>query len=146
MTRSRVWVIALAMAAAVSGVAAQDNFRTVDIGVYSGVQDSREAVIRTPAAWRALWAEHVSTRTPPPPAPSIDFSRLMVIAVFMGTRPTGGYRIEVRNVTMSHGELVVSVRRTEPPRGSIVAQVLTQPYHIIVLPRTNAPVRFVPVR
>jgi hypothetical protein len=35
------------------------------------------------------------------------------------------------------------VRETSPPKGSIVLQVITQPFHIVVIPKVDAKVKFV---
>jgi hypothetical protein len=60
-----------------------------------------------------------------------DKSGYIYIAVFMGEKPTGGYSIEVTDVSDSEGRTGVLVKEIEPNKGDIVTQVLTQPYTII---------------
>jgi hypothetical protein len=68
----------------------------------------------------------------------------MVLAVFMGEQPTGGYRIEVAGVKTGERELVVQVRSAKPPPGAITTEVLTQPFFLAAVPRSNLVVKFVP--
>lgn len=60
-----------------------------------------------------------------------DKTGYIYIAVFMGEKPTGGYSIEVTDVSDSEGRTGVLVKEVEPKKVDIVTQVLTQPYTII---------------
>ena len=120
-------------------------FGTVDQGIRSGIRDARQAVVRDPGTWGALWAEHVKGRVPEPPLPLVDFSREMVLAYFLGEKPTSGYAVEIREIALSAGRVLVHVAVTAPPPGAPVLQVLTQPFHIVRAPRSELPVEFIPV-
>lgn len=112
-------------------------FSTVDRGVTSGIKEAGFFVLKTEEEWRAFWRRHASS-TPP----VLDFSREMVIAAFMGEQRTGGFSIEIQKVEDKGGLLKVLVQKTLPAPESPVLQVLTQPYHIIRLAKTDLPVRF----
>ncbi len=112
--------------------------RTIAKGAQSNVDAPRQAVARTPAEWTALWRTHEYDK----PAPAVDFSREMVVAVFMGSRPTGGYSVEIVSATESGGSLVVSYREQSPPRGALTTQVLTAPFHMAAVPKFTGDVRF----
>jgi hypothetical protein len=112
--------------------------RQLDRGDQTFVEDPRQVVARTPAEWSALWQQHAPDRE----RPEVDFSREMVVAVFMGTRTTGGHSIQVVSAREVPGAFVVGYRERSPERGSITAQVITTPYHIVAVPRSDAPVRF----
>ncbi len=120
-------------------------FETLDQGVQSGIRHARKLVIRDGETWAALWREHVAERVPQPPLPQVDFTRDMVIAFFLGEKPTAGYAATIKEIRASLDKLLVRVEVTSPPPGSFVAQVLTQPYHIVKLPRSDLPVEFVVV-
>ena len=62
--------------------------RTIDKGTESNVDDAKTVVVRDAAAWKKLWQGHAPDRA----LPAVDFSREMVVAVFMGSRPTSGLR------------------------------------------------------
>jgi hypothetical protein len=94
--------------------------------------------VRTAAEWNALWRQHSPDREQPP----VDFGREMVVAVFMGSRPTAGFNVEVVSAQVEEGVLVVRIRETRPPGDRVLAQVITSPYHLVAVPRHNGDVRF----
>jgi hypothetical protein len=114
------------------------SFTTIQQGPLSGVDAERHVVVRTEAEWNALWREHQANRE----EPRVDFSRSMVIALFMGSRPTAGYTIQVTRVEPSDHGITVFYRQAAPDPGAMVAQVLTAPFHIIQLDRAPGDVRF----
>ena len=107
------------------------SFQTVAKGSRSGVREPLQIVIRSQAEWDALWKRHVSIETNPSPPRAIDFNKEIVIGVFLGEKPTGGYDMEIIRAEQTAGALVIHYREKNPPPGAIVIQVLTQPFHII---------------
>lgn len=113
------------------------SFQTVVKGSRSGVREPLQIVIRSQAEWDALWKRHVSIETNPPPPPAIDFNKQIVIGVFLGEKPTGGYDVEIIRAEQTDGALVIHYREKNPPPGGIVIQALTQPFHIIRVARDD---------
>ncbi len=111
---------------------------TVAQGASSGVEEPRQVVVRSPAEWDTLWKSHAG----PQPAPAVDFSMNMVAAVFLGERPTAGYRVVIVGTRRENDALVIEYIERPPGAGALVAQVLTSPFHIVKLPRFNGPIRF----
>jgi hypothetical protein len=114
------------------------SFQTVVKGARSGVRDPLQIVIRSQAEWDALWKRHVSIETNPPPPPAIDFNKQIVIGVFLGEKPTGGYDVEIIRTEQSDSALVIHYREKSPLPGSIVIQAVTQPFHIIQVVRDDS--------
>ena len=112
--------------------------RTIDKGVNSNVDAARQAVARTETEWSALWKAHDPNR----PMPKVDVSKEMVVAVFLGSRPTAGFAVEIASAEVRNGALVVRYRETKPAPGTITAQILTSPYHIAAVPKHDGDVRF----
>jgi len=112
--------------------------RTLDKGAMSNVDDHLQTSARTAAEWTALWKKHNYDK----PAPAVDWSKEMVVAVFMGSRPTAGFAVEIASVAERDGKLVVAYRETAPKAGAVSAQVLTAPYHIAAVPKSSLPVAF----
>jgi uncharacterized membrane protein len=67
----------------------------------------------------------------------------MVAAVFAGERPTPGFEIEVTGTARDGQALTVAVTERSPAPGTIAAQVLVSPFHIVRVPRYDGEVRFV---
>jgi hypothetical protein len=107
------------------------SFQTVVKGSRSGIREPLQIVVRSQTEWDTLWKRHVSTETNPPPPPAIDFNKQIIIGVFLGEKPTGGYDVEIIRAEQTNGTLVIHYREKNPPPGGIVIQSLTQPFHII---------------
>jgi hypothetical protein len=112
--------------------------RVLDRGDQSNVDDARQAVARTAAEWAVLWRQH----SPDRPAPIVDFARDMIAGVFLGSRPSAGFAVDIVSARDAHGALVVQYRETSPPPGAVTAQVITSAYCIVALPRRDGNVRF----
>ena len=106
-------------------------FQTVAKGFRSGVIEATQIVVRTQAEWNTLWQKHSSIEPKPSQAPVIDFSKELVIGVFLGQKPTGGYDVEIVSVEPNDGTLMVSFREKSPQPGAILTQAFTQPFHIV---------------
>lgn len=107
-------------------------------GEFSGVSEARQVVARTPAEWDAVWKAHAPGQT----APAVNLSTEMVAAIFLGTRPTGGYRVEITATRQDGDTLVIEYTERQPGAGDIVTQVQTSPFHLARVPRHAGPVRF----
>jgi hypothetical protein len=119
-------------------LAADPALTTIARGPASAVDEAREATALTEVDWEALWTAHAGRA----PLPEVDFSTEMVVAVFLGTRPTGGFGVEIIGAHTENGALVVEYVERRPGRGGFVAQVLTTPFHIVKVPRHEGAVRF----
>jgi hypothetical protein len=104
----------------------------------SGIDRAEQAVARSPSEWEALWRRHAPGRT----APAVDFSRNMVVAVFLGSRPSGGYAAQITSTRLENNVLVVSWAERAPAPGQMAAQVMTAPSHIATVPQHSGQVRF----
>jgi len=106
-------------------------------GNYGGSDEASEIVIMTPGEWKRLlaWIEEE-----PPVSLRFDDSIDMAVAIFLGNRPTGGYRIVLLSVKEEAGVYVVNYMESEP--GGFVTQALTTPYMITLLPKTDMKVTF----
>ena len=112
-------------------------------GDSSGITEYREVIIKDSASWKKLWAEHQSNMGNPPPAPAVDFNKYMIVGIFLGDRGSSGYSARITDMKEAGKELVVSYRETRPSSSGMQLAVMTQPYHLKAIPRTNRPVRFV---
>ena len=112
-------------------------FVTLAQGAISNVEEFRGVAIRSAAEWRALWTEHGGGDLP-----AVDFAQSMVVAVFLGSRSTAGYTVEISAIREEAGRTVVEFVERQPPRDGLVAQMLTSPFHIVRLTKTSGVVEF----
>lgn len=104
----------------------------------SGVGVARQAVARTHDEWSALWRQHAGGK----PLPKVDFSTRTVVAVFLGSRPSAGYGVEITRTRLDGKTLIVEWREIAPGRDSLVAQVITSPAVLAAIPRFDGEIRF----
>jgi hypothetical protein len=105
----------------------------------SNAEELRTAVAWTPGEWAALWRAHAGLLKP---APVVDLTKRTVVAVFLGTRPTAGYTVEIVGTKQEGKTLVVEWRETRPKEGLLLAQVLTSPAVIASIPKFSGDVGF----
>lgn len=116
-------------------------FTSVQKGTHSGVTERKAVLLTDEAGWQANWQQLSATVVPAPPAPAMDFSQQSVLAVYMGEKKSGGYAIEITGVELSDGTLKVTVKETRPGPGTMVTMALTQPYHMVRIPKVPAGTR-----
>jgi len=129
----------------------QENFLDRDAtrsdysGFASNINKPEELIIRTKEELESLLTR-MGPQVPDSLFSSLDFSKRMIAAVFMGYQPTAGYRIRIIGEEFRDEPegrtLIITIQSTTPPKGAMVAQMLTQPYHLKSLPVFQGPVRF----
>ena len=108
------------------------EFQTIAEGTASEWTSFGYYVIDNQENWMNLWNS----------APEVNFSESIVIAVFMGEKATCGFKIEINSIKLRNNTLVVQVEQTFPGSHCFVCQILTQPYHIIKIDRTELQIDF----
>src|SRR5688572_26162398 len=124
-----------------SAQAPPPSFTSIAKGDVSGQQTAKQVTVRTPAEWKALWKDHAPTEK----MPSVDFARNMVVGIFLGSKPSAGHEVEIVGVRMQEKDLIVEYVQKQPGRGTMAAQILTEPYHLVAVPAHAGTVRFIHV-
>lgn len=70
------------------------------------------------------------------PIGDVDFERYIVITAMQGPKNTGGYAISIMHASQAGTEVRVEVDVVEPEPGSMTAQILTSPYHLVLAERS----------
>jgi hypothetical protein len=114
------------------------SFKSLDLSTRSGIQLAQALTIRDADSFSALWSAHANGGA----LPLVDFSRSMVIGVFMGSRPNGCYSTSIDSV--ERGGDAITVRHTDAAPGANVMCTLamTAPAHLVVVERSELPDRF----
>jgi hypothetical protein len=131
--------------------------KTLARGLQSGLHRARQQVISSAAAWQKLWAEYSSglpKSATDVHAPAIDWTRQAAIIIALGDRKDRS-AIQIMAVEARRDAVVVrykiSAPKTKKADGKTddkaAAKVLvSQPHHIIVIPKPSHPVRFVEIK
>ena len=127
------------LAASLAGSAlAPVPFTNISQSEQSGIEEARQVVVRTPQEWKALWKEHA----PGQPMPAVDFTKSMVIGVFLGSRSTSGYRVTITGIDSEAASVAVTYREERPGARDILAQMITFPHHLVRVERVAGKVKF----
>ena len=149
VTAALVWMI-LGLAACTVNESSGDGsvpigpsvpFSVIAAGGSSGIASERLQVLRDESSFSALWASHDLTLGPANTEPSVDFGQEMVIAVFLGAKPSSGYSIDISKIEDGPNNIAVTVS-IGISRCLPVAQVITQPYMIVKTARSSKIVTF----
>ena len=124
-----------------NGSAQTTGFTTVAKGNSSELQLANQVTVRTAAEWKALWKDHAPTEK----MPAVDFATHMVVGIFLGTKPSAGHEVEIVGVRPEGKDLIVEYVQKQPAPGTMTAQILTEPFHLVAVPKHTGTVRFMQV-
>ena len=112
-------------------------FTNVAQGTSSQVDEPRKVIVRSADEFQALWKAHSTA-----PLPKVDFSKSIVVGVFLGMRPTAGYTVGIQAVRRTEAGAVVEYIEGVPDKSRMVAQMLTSPFHLVSIPNDVKTVEF----
>lgn len=119
---------------------------------YGGLAQPEHRVVESREDWEELWRE-LEPRTSrkqgqnsPNPLPEIDFQRSVLIIAAMGTRPNGGYSVEISSIVESSYRIVVTVSERLAGAKCPTTQAITHPIAIVTTAQTQKSFEFEFVR
>lgn len=110
-------------------------------GAYGGAVETGERVASDIAVWTELWGR-VSRETTPP----VDFAKDKVAAVFVGARPTSGFRARLISIEAEPTRYVLRWFEEGPGPDETVAEGATAPFLLVTVPKDDRAVRWEKVR
>ena len=116
-------------------------FTTISKGEQSAVTESESVVISDVGTWEDTWDTLKAHLVNPPAAPDVDFDQYVLLAHFMGQKPSSGYDVEFTEV-LEGDKISAIAKEISPGSGCIVLHVITAPYHVIQIPKTDKEVQF----
>jgi hypothetical protein len=102
--------------------------------------EAKNAVVKSAEEWRALC--NTNSAGLAAPAASIDWSKQMLITVSLGSRPSGGYSVEIDRVTQQGSLWIVHAHESRPAEGSMQTQMITSPFDCVSTPRFEGRIVF----
>lgn len=111
----------------------------------TGVKTAQNVVIKDAAAFAKLWESVVTSTNGAPQMPTVDFSRQMVLGVFLGANQLScGSTMGISRVTTQDGSIVVDYE-IRTPEGPIRCMAIMDaaPMDLVTVERSDAPVQFV---
>ncbi|MCL4416925.1 MAG: protease complex subunit PrcB family protein [Actinobacteria bacterium] len=114
---------------------------TISKGKYSQQAEKEYFVIKDTESFNQLLAK-ISNGDSEITNKDVDFSKEMVVGVFLGEKPTGGYTVEISDVLKQDKYIEFLIKINEPNPGEIVTEAITSPYHIIKLKKSDMEIVF----
>lgn len=108
-------------------------------GVHSGSALQSNLVITNQTDWLQLMNSLTSANTSNFTETNIDFNNFQLLVSIDGTRPNTGYSIDISNVIENTTNITATVSILNSGNGFTV---LTQPFHIVKIPKSSKPVVF----
>jgi len=106
-------------------------------GEHSAIEVAGTEVLRSREEWLAWWSRHQAGGVAQNEPPEVDWSRDVAVAVTLGTRPTLGYGVELESARREGDVVHVLFRERTPDPGMLQGQVVTHPFLVVVLPRSE---------
>jgi len=66
---------------------------------------------------------------------------MLIVTVYRGEMPTSGYGIVVQSVTTAGDQVKIVAQSIDPASDQMVNQVTSYPYHIILIPKGQLPMK-----
>ena len=113
--------------------------------MHCGITARITYVINENESWAELWTKIHNRSSGIAPLPPANFTTELIIAVFQGDCPTGGYMTTIKKIILTSVNYVVFADEIRPHPNSCQTQAFTQPYHIVKISgySQDFPVQFV---
>jgi hypothetical protein len=108
----------------------------------SGIDERKQFILRNAEQWAAAWRLIHGRSRPIPPEPVVEFVWEMVVVAALGRQRSGGFTIRVDRAYLEGSTTVIIVREEAPAEGCIVADAVTSPLDIAILPLLPEPIEF----
>jgi len=106
-------------------------------GQYRGFPEFTTQVLRSGRSWAGFWSQVGQD-----PPRNLNEETEMAVAVHAGERPTGGYVVRILKAEVEAGDLAILFAVQAPSRDRFVTQVVTTPWAVAIVPRTDRNVVF----
>lgn len=111
--------------------------KTLIAGDHSAIDAADTEVLMTREEWLAWWSRHEADGLEHNAPPEVDWSRDMAVAVTLGARPSLGYGVELASAKRDADAVHLVFRERTPDPGMLQATVVTHPFLVVVLPRSE---------
>ena len=116
------------------------KFEVLLDGAFSNISLPNQIVIRNSKDWLRLLKIHGNTKGMK--KKSIDFDDNVVIAIFAGQQPSGGYSLNITNIKRIDENLFITVNFHQPAQNEKIGLALTQPFIILSTKKVDGKIVF----
>ena len=114
------------------------SFREVDSkGLNPENIPAQKVIFRNQKSWESFWEKYGKEA-----APQIDFTKYIVVGVFLGVKPNPGYGVEITQIQKLESEILIHIIEYIPNPKYDYPSVIVYPYHIVTFPKTEGEIVF----
>ena len=106
----------------------------LSMGNYSNIKDEQYKDVHNQADLDALWQQAFANLSGAPQKPAVDFSKNMVIAMFLGHQEHGGYLIRFTDFSITGDTANVTVEVTIPGANCRYPNRTSEPFAFALAP------------
>lgn len=98
---------------------------------------AQKVIFRDQKSWQMFWEKYGKEA-----APQIDFTKYVVVGVFLGPKPNPGYGVEIAQIQKSGSEISIHIIGYIANPKYDYPSVIVYPYHIVFFPKTEGEIVF----
>lgn len=118
------------------------SFEKIESQSYGGYQHQHYLVITNINQLKKIYTQINLTRKPGLPLPTINFNNEIVVALFMGQKKTGGFKVEIDSlITYKDNSIDLFIKSSAPKSMSTMA--ITQPFSLYKLNTSSTKISFI---
>ncbi len=125
---------------AIQGATKSVAFTKLLSGNNANENNANQILVKNEETLEGIYNQINSTQFPGEKIPEIDFEKEMVLVLYMGGKSTGGHGVFIERVVATSTEIIVFYKETAPK--GMATSVLTQPFYIASIAKTDLPIRF----
>lgn len=107
-----------------------------------GMHEEARELVRDQAGWQAMQGRLLTAARSMQFPPSIDFTKYSALVIALGERPTHGYEVNAEALGLHRSVASVAIRESRPGKSCMVAQAMTYPVAVFLLPRAATGVTY----
>ena len=119
----------------------KDGYVEILSGSHSHFDTPTYIVIKSTKELKDIYATLNKTTPNKHEIPNIDFSKEVIVGLFMGSKKSDGYAIKINRILSDGNYTSILIRKIKPTE--ITTPVITQPFYIAKIVKPTTPIRFV---
>lgn len=118
------------------------NYSVIKSGINGDFPTQKKLVITNEEEFKKAWANAFKNFLKKDTPPKIDFETKLIILVTMGEKSSGGYTINISDISENKNKVVVTVLNSIPEASCPTTSALTFPFEFIQLDKTTKEIVF----
>jgi len=100
-----------------------------------GSEEPEYYIVKDQSSLLSVWNKFYGNQLSVPELPPVDFDKETIVAILMGQKATGGYALDLKNISLDNNELFIDLKQIVPGEGAITTQAFTNPWMLIKILR-----------